>query len=102
MFTKENLEKIIKNTKNIQKKMENIQKDISHINITGESGAGLVKIIINGIYQCKKIKISQELWKEKNKNLIIDLIIAAFNDATKKIATQQAEKISIISKNMNL
>lgn len=101
MFTKENIEKIMENAKNIQKKMDIIQKDIYDTKIQGESGAGLVKIIMNGLYHCKKITISDEIWNEKNKYLIIDLIIAAFNDATKKITLKKAEKISNVSKQIN-
>ncbi|WP_343189378.1 YbaB/EbfC family nucleoid-associated protein [Buchnera aphidicola] len=101
MFNKNNLGNLMQQAKNMQEKMEKIQKDIAIMQVTGESGAGLVKITLNGSHNCTKVKIDKNLLNEK-KEMLEDLIAAAFNDASRRINEKQKEKMSDISNNENL
>ncbi|VFP81591.1 YbaB/EbfC family nucleoid-associated protein [Buchnera aphidicola] len=97
MSTNEKINEIFKQAQKMQKKMEEIQKDISKTSITGKSGADLVKVIMNGNYNCKSIKINDELWNENNKILLQDLITSAINDAITQITKMQKKKLSLQS-----
>ncbi|WP_343190236.1 YbaB/EbfC family nucleoid-associated protein [Buchnera aphidicola (Mollitrichosiphum nigrofasciatum)] len=96
MFNKSNFGNLMKQAQNMQEKMEKIQKDISIMEVTGESGAGLVKITINGSHNCTKVKIDKSLFNE-DKEMLEDLAAAAFNDAARRIAEEQKKKMSEIS-----
>ncbi|WP_343126470.1 YbaB/EbfC family nucleoid-associated protein [Buchnera aphidicola] len=93
MFTKDNFEKLLHQAQNMQKNIENIHTESKNIQVKGESGAGLIKIYLNGLYQCQKIKIDKTLFTISNKKITEDLIIAAFNHAVQKILDTQKNKI---------
>ena len=60
-----------------------MQEEIAQLEVTGESGAGLVKITINGAHNCRRIEIDPSLM-EDDKEMLEDLIAAAFNDAVRR------------------
>ncbi|VFP81213.1 Nucleoid-associated protein YbaB [Buchnera aphidicola (Cinara kochiana kochiana)] len=95
MFTNEKINEIMQQAKKIQQKIEKIQKDINTTDIVGKSGIDLISIVMNGNYICKSITINDELWNENNKLLLQDLIVAAINDAVKKISKLQQKKMLI-------
>lgn len=97
MFTNEKINEIMKQAQQIQKKMEEIQKNINIEKIKGKSGVDLVEVTMYGNYNCESIKISEEIWNERNKTLLQDLIVSAINDAVKKITELQKKKLSLES-----
>lgn len=97
MFSKNGISNIMEQAKKMQEKMNKIQQEISKVEITGESGAGLVKVTLNGSYNCIKINIDISLIKNEEQELIEDLIAAAINDAARRIRDMQKEKMSNIS-----
>ena len=68
-----------------------MQEEIAQLEVTGESGAGLVKITINGAHNCRRIEIDPSLM-EDDKEMLEDLIAAAFNDAIRRAEELQKEK----------
>ena len=70
-------------------------------NLTGESGAGLVKITINGAHNCRRIEIDPSLM-EDDKEMLEDLIAAAFNDAVRRAEELQKEKMASVTAGMPL
>ncbi|VFP88632.1 Nucleoid-associated protein YbaB [Buchnera aphidicola (Cinara piceae)] len=101
MNTNKKINDIFKQAQKMQEKMEKIQKDISMTNITGKSGVNLVTIIMNGNYNCKCVKINNELWNENNKQLLQDLIASAINNAVMQITKMQKKKLSLESSFIN-
>lgn len=101
MFAKSGLGNIMKQAQQMQEKMANIKEEIALLEVTGESGAGLVKIVINGSYNCRKIEIDHSLLID-DKDILEDLIAAAFNDAARRINEIQQAKIASISSEMKL
>ncbi|CAL4043710.1 YbaB/EbfC family nucleoid-associated protein [Buchnera aphidicola] len=101
MFNKHNLGNLVKQAQDMQEKMNKIQEEIEKIEVTGESGAGLIKITINGSYICKKVEIDSSLFDEE-KEILEDLSTAAFNDAIRRISEIKKNKMSSISNNMNI
>ena len=75
-----NFDDMLSKAKELQAKMKSAQEKIKNIEVTGNSGGNLVSVILNGNYEIKSIKISEEAKKE-TQEIIIDLIIAAYNNA---------------------
>ena len=79
-----NFNDMLSKAKEMQEKMREAQDLIKNIEVEGESGGNLVKVILKGDYELKSIIISEEAKKEKIE-IINDLIIAAFNNAKEKL-----------------
>ncbi|CAL4322846.1 YbaB/EbfC family nucleoid-associated protein [Buchnera aphidicola] len=97
MINQNNITNLMNQAQKMQKKISKIQKKISKIEVIGESGAGLVKITLNGKNNCKNIQLNKKLFKENDQEIIEDLIIAAFNDAIRKISEEKKKKMSLLS-----
>ena len=93
--------KILDQAKNLQSKMKESQDKIKLIQAEGESGGGSVKIVLNGEGEMIKIYISPEILKE-SKEIIEDLIIAAYGNAKKKIKWKTTEELSKVTGDMPL
>jgi len=88
-----NMNDIMKQAQAMQEKMQKIQEDIAQLNVTGESGAGMVKITMTGRHDVKKVSIEDSLLKE-DKEILEDLIAAAVNDAVRRVEQASQEKMS--------
>jgi DNA-binding YbaB/EbfC family protein len=84
---------LMKKAQEMQKKMQEIQKQIAEMEVTGQSGGGLVKIVMTGQHYAKRITIDPAVLKEE-KSILEDLIAAAINDAADKIEKGTREKMS--------
>jgi DNA-binding YbaB/EbfC family protein len=80
-----NIQQIMKQAQAMQKKMEEMQKQLATKEEEGQAGGGLVKIVVNGKSEMKKIDIDRELLKPTEKDMLQDLIVAAYNDAKSKL-----------------
>ena len=79
-----NFSDMLSKAKAMQDKMKEAQEQIKKIEVEGEAGGNLVKVILSGDYELKSIIISQEAKKE-NQDIINDLIIAAYNNAKENL-----------------
>lgn len=86
------LNEIMKRAQDMQKKLQDIQKQVAEMEITGQSGGGVVKINMTGQHYAKKVTLDPDLLNEE-KAIIEDLIAAAINDATDKIEKSLREKM---------
>ncbi len=80
--------------------MQKMQEEIAQLEVTGESGAGLVKVTINGAHNCRRV-IDPSLL-EDDKEMLEDLVAAAFNDAARRFEETQKEKMASVSSGMQL
>jgi len=85
--------KIINQAKELEEKIKDSQEKIKNIEAIGISGNNSVKITLNGDSEIIKVEISDEAHKEE-KEILIDLIIAAFNNAKFKLRSKTSEEIS--------
>ena len=90
MFGKGRFRRLDETSPTMQEKCKNAGRNCP-IRSTGESGAGLVKITINGAHNCRRIEIDPSLM-EDDKEMLEDLIAAAFNDAVRRAEELQKEK----------
>ena len=63
MFGKGGLGNLMKQAQQMQEKMQKMQEEIAQLEVTGESGAGLVKVTINGAHNCRRVEIDPSCWK---------------------------------------
>lgn len=101
MFGKGGMGNLMKQAQQMQERMQKLQEEIAVMEVTGESGAGLVKVTINGAHNCRRVEIDPGLL-EDDKEMLEDLIAAAFNDAARRIEEAQKEKMAEISGGMQL
>ena len=84
------LNEMMKQAQMMQEKMQQAQEEIARKEVEGESGAGLVKVVMNGRHDVKSVNIDNSLLTEE-KEILEDLIAAAINDAVRKVeANSQA------------
>jgi DNA-binding YbaB/EbfC family protein len=92
MIGKFNLGSLMKNAKKIQEMMQKTQEELAKIRVSGEAGAGLVKLTLSAQHEVFELHLADELLKE-SKEIIEDLIKAAFNDASQKVSKITQEKM---------
>ena len=84
---------MLSKAKEMKKKMEQIQESLKNIEVEGVSGGNLVKVILKGDYEMKSIVMYKNVEKEK-KEIVNDLVIAAYNDAKDKLKKKNLRRTS--------
>ena len=79
-----NIGEMFKNLGGIKEQMENVQRRLGEMRVTGEAGAGMLRITLGGDSSVKNVDIDEALFAEKDKAMLEELIISAFTDAQKK------------------
>lgn len=96
MFGKGGLGNLMKQAQQMQERMQKMQEEIAQLEVIGESGAGLVKVTINGAHNCRRIEIDPSLM-EDDKEMVEDLVAAAFNDAVRRAEELHKEKMASVT-----
>jgi DNA-binding YbaB/EbfC family protein len=99
MFNKGQLAGLMKQAQAMQDNMKKAQEELGHIDVTGESGAGLVKVTMSCKHDVKRVSIDPTLLAE-DKDMLEDLVAAAFNAAVRKAEEMSTEKMGKISAGM--
>src|SRR5690606_22837451 len=94
------IQDLMKQAQQMQEKLQRMQEEAAKAEVTGESGAGLVQVVMNGRHDVRKVTIAPELLSEE-KELLEDLLAAAVNDAVRKIEVQTQEKMSSLTSGFN-
>lgn len=95
------LAQLMRQAQAAQDAMKKVQAEIAAAEITGEAGAGMVRITLNGKHEAKRVVIDPEALKE-DKEFLEDLIAAAINDAAQKLERHSADKMSGVTAGLNL
>ena len=92
---------LMKQAQEMQANMQKAQEEIATLEVTGESGGGLVKVTMTGRHEARRVVIDDSLVGE-DKDMLEDLIAAAINDATHKVEAVTQERMSSVTAGMNL
>ena len=92
---------LMKQAQQMQEKMQKMQEESAKVEMTGESGAGLVKVVMNGAHNVRRVEIDPSLF-EDDKDMIEDLVAAAVNDAVRRIDESSKEKMASITGGMSM
>lgn len=85
----------------MQEKVKKMQDELLNTQVTGESGAGLVQVVMNGRHDVPRVSIDESLLKE-DKTVLQDLIAAAINDAVRKVDVANKDKMASVAPGINL
>ena len=99
MFNKGNMSQLLKQARDVQKKIEEVQNELDDLTIDGESGGGMVKVVVNGKQQLLELEIDPDAIKE-DKELLEDLIISAVNNALSKSLEESQQRMNAVTGNM--
>lgn len=92
---------MMKQAQQMQEKMKKAQDELAKLEVTGESGAGLVKVTMTCNHNVRRVDIDASLMAD-DKDMIEDLVAAAINDAVRRVAETSQEKMAGVTGGMNL
>jgi DNA-binding YbaB/EbfC family protein len=98
---KNQLAGLMKQAQAMQENMKKAQEAIAAMEIEGQSGGGMVKVLMTGRHDVKRVTIDPSLLGE-DKDMLEDMVAAAINDAVRKIDAASQEKMSGLSAGMGL
>lgn len=109
---------LMKQAQQMQQRLKDMQDEIARLEVTGESGAGLVKVTVNGRHEVHRVTIDPSLLQggelqggelrgnrersPEGKAMLEDLIAAAFNDAARRLERLQKEKMAGLAAGLGL
>ena len=97
-----NFNKILKQMQKLQQDLAVKQEEVKKEEVTGESAGGMVKVTMTCGFEIRSIDIESEIWEENDKEMILDLIAAAFNNATSKAQEKINEGLSGLTGGLNI
>ena len=92
---------LMKQAQQMQEKMQEAQQEVANVEVSGESGAGMVKIVMTGKHDVKSVDIDPSLLQE-DKEILEDMIAAAVNDAVRKVEEQTKDMMSSVTSGIPL
>jgi len=92
---------LMKQAQEMQANMQKAQEEMAAITVTGESGAGMVRITMSCRHEVKSVEIDDSLVGD-DKDMLEDLIVAALNDTIRKVEKTTQEKFSGMASGLNL
>lgn len=96
-----NLNDLMKQAQQLQEQMQKAQEKLANAEVTGEAGAGLVKIVMTGRHDVRRVSIDPSLLKEE-KEVLEDLIAAAVNDAVRRIESSSRDMLGGLTQGMQM
>jgi DNA-binding YbaB/EbfC family protein len=98
---KSGLGNLMKQAKEMQENMEKAQAELANLEVTGESGGGMVKVTMTGKHEVRRVSIDDSLMDD-DKDMLEDLVAAAINDAAHKVESTTQERMSGLTSGMDL
>jgi DNA-binding YbaB/EbfC family protein len=98
---KSGLGNILKQAQKMREDLQKAQEKLAQEEVTGESGGGMVLVIMNGTHEVKRVTIDPALMAD-DKEMLEDLVAAAFNDAARRVEETVAEKMSGMTSGLGL
>jgi DNA-binding YbaB/EbfC family protein len=92
---------LMKQAQQMQENMKRLQEELASVEVEGQSGAGLVTVVMTCRHDVKRVKIDPSLLSD-DKEMLEDLVAAAFNDAVRKAEVTTQEKMSSITSGLPL
>lgn len=93
---------MMKQAQQMQDRMQKAQAEIADLEVTGEAGAGMVKVTMLGNHNVRRVSIDPSLFEDDDNEMIEDLVAAAINDAVRRVEQTSKEKMAEVTGGMNL
>ncbi|REL28840.1 YbaB/EbfC family nucleoid-associated protein [Thalassotalea euphylliae] len=101
MMMKGGMGNLMKQAQQMQAKMQKAQEELANMEVVGESGAGMVKVTMTGSHSVRRVEIDESLM-EDDKDMVEDLVAAAFNDAVRRVEEQNKSKMADLTGGMQM
>jgi DNA-binding YbaB/EbfC family protein len=88
--------------KQLQQKQEKVQQEIAALEIEASSGGGMVKVVMDGHKNVKRLVIDPEVVSKDDVEMLQDLILAAVNEAARKVDEAVQEKMAGLTAGLNI
>ena len=95
------LSDLMKQAQQMQERMQSLQAELAQIEVTGEAGAGMVRVTLNGRHEARRVQIDPSVASE-DRAVLEDLIAAAINDAVHRVERAHQEKVSGLTAGLGL
>lgn len=92
---------LMRQAQQIQDNLKRAQEELANLEVTGESGAGLVKVTMTGRHDVKRVSIDPTLLQD-DKDMLEDLVAAAVNDANRRVEEVSKTRMAGLTAGMNL
>ena len=92
---------LMKQAQQMQENMKRMQEQLATIEVEGQSGAGMVKVVMTCRHDVKRVTIDPSLLKD-DKDMLEDLVAAAFNDAVRRVEATIQEKMGGMTTGLGL
>lgn len=92
---------IMKQAKQMQENMQKMQEELAAKEVVGESGAGMVSVVMNGRHDVKRVSIDDSVMGE-DKEVLEDLLAAAVNDAVRKVESSSKSAMADLAGGLDL
>ncbi len=92
---------MMKQAQQMQEKMQKAQEDVANLEVEGQAGGGLVKVVMTGRHELRKVDIDSSLLSD-DKEMLEDLVAAAVNDASQKLEGKTKEMMEGATAGMQL
>ena len=96
-----NIGQLMKQAQMMQENMRRMQDQLGAIEVEGQSGSGMVRVVMTCKHQVKRVAIDPSLAGE-DREMLEDLLVAAFNDAAQRVDATVAEKMGSVTAGMGL
>lgn len=98
---KGNMGNLMKQAQQMQERMQKMQAEVAASEVTGEAGAGMVKVVMTGSHSLRRVTIDPSLMSD-DKEMLEDLIAAAVNDAVRRVEEMTKDKMAGVTGGMAL
>jgi hypothetical protein len=104
MFGKGGMAGLMKQAQQMQENMKKAQEELARVEVEGQSGAGLVKVVMTCSHDIRRVSLDDSLLADaaEDKEMLEDLIAAAVNDAVRKVEATTQERMSGFTSGMGL
>lgn len=92
---------LMKQAQKMQADAQKAQEEIAKLEVEGQAGGGLVKIVMTGSHEARRVSIDESLF-EDDKDMLEDLVAAAINDASQKVKKETEQRMGAVTAGMNL
>jgi DNA-binding YbaB/EbfC family protein len=92
---------LMKQAQQMQENLKKVQEEIAAMEVEGQSGAGMVKVVMTGRHDVKRVSIDPSLLSD-DKEMLEDLVAAAINDAVRRVESATQEKMGSVTSGLPL
>lgn len=96
------IQSLMRQAQEMQRKMQKAQEELANTLFAGNAGGGMVKVTVTGVGVAKKVEIDKSLMVAEEKEILEDLLVAAFNDAKNQVDNASSGSIKSVTGGMAL